>query len=37
MFVQLSAAQFLALLLQENTESSVTLKLFFIMHDILWG
>jgi hypothetical protein len=37
MFLQLSAIQFLALLLQENTESFVTLKPVYHMIYILWG
>jgi hypothetical protein len=37
MFLQLSAVQFLPLLLQENAKSFVTLKLVYHMINILWG
>jgi hypothetical protein len=36
-FLQLSAVQFLALLLQGNAPSFVTLKLVYHMTNILWG
>jgi hypothetical protein len=36
MLIQLSAAQFLEFLLQENSESFTTLKPFFITHDAMW-
>jgi hypothetical protein len=35
-FLQLSVAEFLAFLLQENAESFVTLKLFLMTHNVLW-
>jgi hypothetical protein len=36
MFLQLSLAEFLEFMLQENAESFTTLKPFFITHDALW-
>ena len=36
MFLQLSVAEFAEFLLQENAESFITLKLYFITHDALW-
>jgi hypothetical protein len=37
MILQLSAVEFLALLLQENAGHFVTLKLVYDMINILWG